>query len=225
MDITPISVIIVEEEPEFRRRYAQIIGSDPSIVLIGVASTAKEARQLVEREEFDVMLIDIGLADGAGVELIRFVHQRMPDSDILVNSLLADNQTVLAAIEAGAAGYIMKDAPAAELINNIKMLRAGSSPISPVVARTVLRALRERPAVAPQTASTPPRRSALSSREIQILQVLAKGMSFVEIGNVLRISPHTVTAHIKKIYRKLSVHSRGEAVYEAAQMGILQEQQ
>jgi len=96
-----------------------------------------------------------------------------------------------------------------------------------VVARSVLRAIRSRMGGATTSSNTVPPRSAnaennpLSARETEILQLLAKGMSFNEIGEILGISPHTVTAHIKKIYRKLAVHSRGEAVYEASQMGLL----
>jgi DNA-binding NarL/FixJ family response regulator len=90
------------------------------------------------------------------------------------------------------------------------------------VARSVLRAIRNRIGVSsPATRSAAPENNPLSARETEILQLLAKGMSFGEIGEILGISPHTVTAHIKKTYRKLAVHSRGEAVYEATQMGLL----
>jgi DNA-binding NarL/FixJ family response regulator len=107
------------------------------------------------------------------------------------------------------------------VISCIRLLRAGGSPVSPVVARSVLRAIRNRMAAEPAARAPQPESNPLSTRETEILQLLAKGMSFNEIGEILGISPHTVTAHIKKIYRKLAVHSRGEAVYEATQMGLL----
>ena len=228
MSADQISIIIVEDEPEFRRRFAQIIDSEPTMRLVGVAANKREAQALIDREDFDVMLIDLGLPDGTGIDLIRSVSQRKPDVDIMVVTVFGDEQHVVSSIEAGATGYILKDSTPADVISCIRLLRAGGSPVSPVVARSVLRAIRSRmggsttgsstttPARSPSAENNP-----LSARETEILQLLAKGMSFNEIGEILGISPHTVTAHIKKIYRKLAVHSRGEAVYEASQMGLL----
>jgi DNA-binding NarL/FixJ family response regulator len=227
MSADQISIIIVEDEPEFRRRFAQIIDSEPTMRLAGVAANKREAQALIDREEFDVMLIDLGLPDGTGIDLIRNVSQRKPDVDIMVVTVFGDEQHVVSSIEAGATGYILKDSTPADVISCIRLLRAGGSPVSPVVARSVLRAIRSRMGGVTANSNTVPPRSAnaennpLSARETEILQLLAKGMSFNEIGEILGISPHTVTAHIKKIYRKLAVHSRGEAVYEASQMGLL----
>lgn len=222
MSDQPISIIIVEDEPEFRRRFVQIVENEDSMNLVGVAANKREAQAIVDRENFDVMLIDLGLPDGSGIELIRQVSQKKPDVDIMVVTVFGDEQHVVSSIEAGATGYILKDSAPADVISCIRLLRAGGSPVSPVVARSVLRAIRNRmgtaaPAARVQGAEQNP----LSARETEILQLLAKGMSFNEIGEILGISPHTVTAHIKKIYRKLAVHSRGEAVYEATQMGLL----
>jgi DNA-binding NarL/FixJ family response regulator len=221
MSEQPISVIIVEDEPEFRRRFVQIVENEPSMTLVGVAANKREAQAIIDREAFDVMLIDLGLPDGSGIDLIRQVSQKKPDVDIMVVTVFGDEQHVVSSIEAGATGYILKDSAPADVISCIRLLRAGGSPVSPVVARSVLRAIRNRmgstaPARAPGSEQNP-----LSARETEILQLLAKGMSFNEIGEILGISPHTVTAHIKKIYRKLAVHSGGEAVYEATQMGLL----
>jgi len=227
MSADQISIIIVEDEPEFRRRFAQIIDSEPTMRLVGVAANKREAQALIDREEFDVMLIDLGLPDGTGIDLIRSVSQRKPDVDIMVVTVFGDEQHVVSSIEAGATGYILKDSTPADVISCIRLLRAGGSPVSPVVARSVLRAIRSRMGGSTAGSPTTPARSPsaennpLSARETEILQLLAKGMSFNEIGEILGISPHTVTAHIKKIYRKLAVHSRGEAVYEASQMGLL----
>ncbi|HXW63654.1 MAG TPA: response regulator transcription factor [Burkholderiaceae bacterium] len=228
MSADQISIIIVEDEPEFRRRFAQIIDSEPTMRLVGVAANKREAQALIDREDFDVMLIDLGLPDGTGIDLIRSVSQRKPDVDIMVVTVFGDEQHVVSSIEAGATGYILKDSTPADVISCIRLLRAGGSPVSPVVARSVLRAIRSRMggSTTGSSTTTPARSTSaennpLSARETEILQLLAKGMSFNEIGEILGISPHTVTAHIKKIYRKLAVHSRGEAVYEASQMGLL----
>lgn len=229
-----LSIIIIEDEPEFRRRFETIIQEEPSMRLVGSAGTKREGQALIERENFDVMLIDLGLPDGSGIDLIRQVSAQRPDVDIMVVTVFGDEQHVVSSIEAGATGYILKDSTAADVISCIRLLRAGGSPVSPVVARSVLRAIRNgmsdaapRPADAGAGVGNlfapagPTEPNPLSARETEILQLLAKGMSFNEIGDILGISPHTVTAHIKKIYRKLQVHSRGEAVYEAGQMGLL----
>jgi DNA-binding NarL/FixJ family response regulator len=219
MSEATVSVIVVEDEPEFRRRFAQIIQAEPSMRLAGVAANKREATNLIENTQFDVMMIDLGLPDGSGIDLIRRVSERQPDTYILVVSIFGDEHHVVSSIEAGATGYVLKDSTPADVIACIKLLRAGGSPVSPAVARSVLKAVRQRSQAA--QAAVTPEENPLSSRETEILQLLAKGMSFNEIGDVLAISPHTVTAHIKKIYRKLAVHSRGEAVYEATQMGLL----
>ncbi len=225
MSTDPISIIIIEDEPEFRRRFAQIIESEPTMRLAGVAANKRDAQALIDREYFDVMLIDLGLPDGTGIDLIRSVSQKKPDVDIMVVTVFGDEQHVVSSIEAGATGYILKDSTPADVISCIRLLRAGGSPVSPVVARSVLRAIRSRMGAAGSVSavsrSSNTESNPLSGRETEILQLLAKGMSFNEIGEILGISPHTVTAHIKKIYRKLAVHSRGEAVYEASQMGLL----
>jgi len=218
------TVLIVEDEPEFRMRFRQIVESEPTLELVGVAANKREAQELIDRTRFDVMLIDLGLPDGNGTDLIRQVSAKRPDVDIMVVTVFGDEQHVVSAIEAGATGYILKDSTPADVVSCIRLLRAGGSPVSPVVARSVLRAIRNRMGGTPGTTRTGgpmPENSPLSTRETEILQLLAKGMSFNEIGEILGISPHTVTAHIKKIYRKLAVHSRGEAVYEATQMGLL----
>jgi DNA-binding NarL/FixJ family response regulator len=222
MSEAPISIVIVEDEPEFRRRFAQIIENEPSMKLVGVAANRREAQAILDKEEFDVLLIDLGLPDGNGIELIKQVSQKKPEADIMVVTVFGDEQHVVSSIEAGATGYILKDSTPADVISCIRLLRAGGSPVSPVVARSVLRAIRNRMgSTSPAARSSQPENNPLSARETEILQLLAKGMSFNEIGEILGISPHTVTAHIKKIYRKLAVHSRGEAVYEATQMGLL----
>jgi DNA-binding NarL/FixJ family response regulator len=125
---------------------------------------------------------------------------------------------VLASIEAGATGYILKDSMPEEFVGFIRQLRAGGSPISPVIARQLLKRFKP-PALAPQSGQA--EEAALSARESEVLCFIAKGFSFGEIARLLGVSPHTVTTHVKKIYQKLAVHSRGEAVYEASRMGLV----
>ena len=129
------------------------------------------------------------------------------------------------AVQAGASGYLLKGGRE-DIVSCIRLLASGGSPVSPSVVRCVLRALRARQTgdwALAEKSLEPERKEhkALSQREHDILVLLAKGLSFAEIGNLLNISPHTVTAHVKKLYRKLQVHSRAEAVYEASCLGVL----
>jgi DNA-binding NarL/FixJ family response regulator len=166
-----------------------------------------------------VLLVDLGLPDGSGIELIREVSRRHPATDIMVVSVFGDEEHVLASIEAGATGYILKDSLPEEFVALIAQLRAGGSPISPLIARRLLKRFVPGPVAASSIAALP--EAALSARESEVLGLIAKGFNFAEIARLLSVSPHTVTAHVKKIYHKLAVHSRGEAVYEATRMGLL----
>jgi DNA-binding NarL/FixJ family response regulator len=215
--MTAISVLVVEDEPEFLRQYCEAIMREPDLRLAGAVGTLAAALALIEQSVPDVLVVDLGLPDGSGAELIRRAAQKRPDCDALVVTVFGDDQHVIDAIEAGATGYLLKDSPAGELTRCIRELRAGGAPISPSIARRLLARMRapaEKPA-GPQAASP------LTEREAEILQLIAKGLSFADVGDVTGISAHTVVAHVKKIYRKLSVHSRGEAVFEATQLGLL----
>ena len=213
------SILIVEDEPEFLRVYCEAIAGDPSFELVGAVSTLGAALALADKGVPDVLVVDLGLPDGSGTELIRRACQLRPDCDVLVVTVFGDDRHVLDAIAAGATGYILKDSTASELLRCIRELRAGGSPISPSIARRLLARMRgpEQPAGPEQPRQDNP----LTEREADILRLVAKGLSFADVGSVLGISAHTVVAHVKNIYRKLSVHSRGEAVFEAGQMGLL----
>lgn len=211
----PTSVLVVEDEPEFLLLYCNAITSDPGLRLVAAVTTLAAAASLIERSVPDVLVVDLGLPDGNGADVIRQATMRRPDCDALVVTVFGDDQHVVGAIAAGATGYLLKDSPPGELARCIHQLRGGGSPISPSIARRLLTRMRasdERPlsAVSP-----------LTEREADILRLVAKGLGFVEVGAALGISEHTVVTHVKKIYRKLSVHSRGEAVFEATQMGLL----
>ncbi|MFI4926514.1 MAG: response regulator [Burkholderiales bacterium] len=218
------SVLIVEDEPEFLRRFSQAVLTDPELSLSGTAGTAAAAIALLQAQRPDVVLLDLGLPDRDGVEVIRAAVQGPRPAEVLVVSMFDDDQHVLASIEAGAAGYLLKDALPASIVASIRELRSGGSPISPGIARRILTRFRlalapaHGPAPgAPSVAATSP----LTDRETELLRLTAKGLSFETISELMGISPHTVVAHVRKIYRKLAVHSRGEAVYEATQLGLL----
>jgi len=216
MSTAPTSVLVVEDEPEFLRLYCEAVTREPDLRLAGAVSTLAAALALLEQSVPDVLIVDLGLPDGNGADAIRAAAKKRPDCDALVVTVFGDDQHVIDAIEAGATGYLLKDSPPGELARCIHELRAGGSPISPSIARRLLSRMRP-----PQDSTPAGKPSPLSEREAEILQLIAKGLSFADVGGVLGISAHTVVAHVKKIYRKLSVHSRGEAVFEATQLGLL----
>jgi len=220
-----IRVLLVEDEPGFAERFSAIVRSDPEFELIGVAPNCAAARETLARVEPDILLADLGLPDGSGIDIIRETALRYPSCDIMVVTVFGDEDHVLASIEAGAAGYVLKDSIAGEFLGLLRQLRAGGSPITPVIARKLLTrfkadATQGAPAKPPAPGAAP---GLLSPRETEVLTYIAKGFSFNEIADLLGMSAHTVTTHVKRIYQKLAVHSRGEAVYEATQMGLLRQ--
>ena len=221
----PTRVLIVEDEPEFLRRFADAVIAEPDLHLVGAVASGTAGRALLDAEAVDVLLIDLGLPDMDGTDLIRHAVQRHPGCDCLVVTMFADDAHVMASLEAGATGYLLKDARNDRIVAAVHEVQAGGSPISPSIARRVLARFRGPAVTAPADAvpvvPAAAAASPLSQRETEILQYIAKGFSFETVGEVLGISPHTVVTHVKKIYRKLAVHSRGEAVYEASQMGLL----
>ncbi len=210
------SVFLVEDDQHTRERLARGIEGHPQLHLVGTAASCDEARQLLARTAPQVLITDLGLPDGSGIDLIREARTRHPDVLALVITVFGDESHVVEAIEAGAMGYLLKDGTADYIGASILDMIAGGSPISPPIARHLLRRFRAVDAP-PTDATTGP----LSEREHEVLTLIVKGFSYAEIANLLGVSAHTVTTHVRGIYRKLEVHSRGEAVYEALAMGLV----
>lgn len=229
----PTTVAIIEDNPEFRQRFIELVDAAPELTLIGSAVDGQAGRALIATTRADVYLIDLGLPDMDGAVLIREAIATHPDCDVLVITVFADEAHILASIEAGATGYLLKDSASADVIECIRTVVRGGSPVSPLIARKILQKvrseqMRERIVAQPSLPSAPAPAepvetiaSALTEREVQILGLLGKGLSYGEIGAALFISAHTVAQHIKNIYRKLAVHSRGEAVYTASKLGLV----
>lgn len=231
------TIAIIEDNPEFRQRFIALVEAAPELTLVGSAVDGREGRALIAGIRADVYLIDLGLPDMDGTVLIREAIAAHPDCDVLVITVFADDAHILASIEAGATGYLLKDSASADVIECIRTVVRGGSPVSPLIARKILQKVRsvqlrdsvvglptEMPAARSLPAALAPAASlasALTEREVQILGLLGKGLSYGEIGAALFISAHTVAQHIKNIYRKLAVHSRGEAVYTASKLGLV----
>jgi DNA-binding NarL/FixJ family response regulator len=215
-----ISVAIVEDDAVTRSLLSLAIESEPALALIAAFDRARPAIAWLAANRPDLLLTDLGLPDGSGVEVIRACARYSPGSSIMVISMSSDEDKILSCIEAGASGYVLKDAGRTDIVQALLDLHAGGSPISPIIARKVLARLRgavrpARPAVEHRNAS------ALTKREASILELIAQGDSYGDVAAALCLSVGTVQTHVKNIYGKLSVHSRGAAVYEAQRRGLL----
>ena len=185
---------------------------------VRAAANLAEARDSLAAGPPRVLLTDLQLPDGHGNALIRETRARFPETEIMVISNLGDEESVISAITVGATGYLLKDAFPTDIAATVHELVAGHSPISASIARFIVRRT--------QAASEPPpgpelNTAKLTPREIDILWGIAKGFSYAEIASHLGLSRQTVPGHIKSIYRKLEVHTRSEAVFEAVQQGLI----
>ena len=224
-------VLIVEDDAAFRERYSAILAQDLMFEVVASVGTGGEGMAMLELRKPDVLLVDLGLPDMSGISVIQHATKTLPSCESMVVTVFGDEEHVLASIEAGAAGYLLKDASEENFLDGIRELIAGGSPISPIIARRLLKRFHaDAPTTAPNISNdsgiVPETNDAeseiaLSSREREILLLASKGFNYPEMGKLMGISPHTVTSHVKKIYRKLAVHSRGEAVFEANRMGLI----
>lgn len=221
-------VLILEDDPQTLAFFAAAVSRSERLVLAAAVSTLAQATAWLDdpSHTVDVLLTDLGLPDGSGLEAIRHAMTRNPACEVLVISMFGDEENVLASIEAGALGYIHKDSTPHDIAQTILDMKAGGSPISPMIARRVLakyRGARDEPKPVAQPAAPIPTSSGrpLSPREQEVLELIARGFSYAEIARLKAVSVYTVQSHIKNLYGKLAVSSKSEAVYEATQMGLL----
>jgi DNA-binding NarL/FixJ family response regulator len=218
----PISVMIVEDDAVTRKMLSLAVESAPQFALVAQFDSVKPALAWLETGVVDILLTDLGLPDGSGIEIIHECVRRRPECDIMVITMASDDDNVLACIEAGASGYVLKDAGKLDVVRALLELRAGGSPISPIIARKVLTRMRDGKRSSTVSVSGASAAISLTKREASILELIARGDSYGDTAKALMVSVGTVQTHVKSIYDKLSVHSRGEAVYEAHRRGLLQ---
>jgi DNA-binding NarL/FixJ family response regulator len=215
--LTP--ALVVEDDPAMQQRLARLIadieGTDTQVT---VAGSLAEARGLLVRQDFAIALVDIGLPDGDGCDLIAWLHAHRPQTPALVISAWGHEDTVLAALRAGAIGYLLKEREDIELNLSLRSIQRGGAPIDPAIAKRILGVLAA-PAPAPQAEPIPA--ASLSEREIEILKLVARGYSNREIAELVSLSRLTIEGYTKAIYRKLAVGSRTAAVFEAQNQGLL----
>ena len=230
-DEPAVRILLVEDDEPVRERLARIIDGWPGGRLVAGCGTLAEAKRLIAEQTIDLLIADLNLPDGHGVQAIQLLRERQPAAEAMVISVLADDTTVIAAIEAGATGYLLKDSDPIDIVAAIGDLLAGHSPISSKIAGTLVRRLSGRQlssAAAPPSSSgaaavvrPPAGAQPLTLREMDILWGIAKGLTYAELAESLQISKQTVPVHIRNIYRKLEANNRSEAVYEASRRGLI----
>jgi DNA-binding NarL/FixJ family response regulator len=214
----PIRTAIVEDDPALRKMIVSLLQADADYAVVAELAEGKAAIAAIPHMALDIVLVDIGLPDISGIDVIRKLKSLCPQCNVLVVTTFGDEKTVTSALEAGADGYLLKGIGLEELKRDIHALQDGGSPLSPMIARKLLnrlqtKAVNETPDSGDETKLTP--------REHEILQMIAKGFSYAETSKICSVSAATVHSHLKRIYRKLEVHSKTEAVYEARRRSLI----
>ncbi len=246
-----IRVLVVEDQPKILKAQIKLLETYPDIEIVGSALSGETALEEVEKVRPDVILCDLGLPQMSGIEVTRHVKAKHPEIEILIFTIFDEEEKVIEAITAGAAGYLLKGAPVEKIVEAIKDVKAGGSVIQPNLARALLRmigvavpgagAAAQTPGVVRSVPPPPMRRSGrdgedgddtpaptgktsgsvLTDRELEILQIIAKGLSNNEAAKVLGLSKATIRTHLEHIYEKLDVTNRVEAVTEGIRQGII----
>lgn len=218
-----IQVALVEDDPVFEQAFSTAIQAAPDMQLAGVARSCRQARGLLEQTSAQVLLVDLGLPDGPGIDIIRMAQYRWPTCHVMVSTVFGDEAHVMRSLEAGATGYLLKDSAPERITDGIRIVHGGGSPISPMIARQLLtrfrHALTRENDVAPAPLQTA--QALLSPRERQVLEYIAKGFSYEEIGALMGVARNTVLSFVRRIYAKLEVRSQLEAIHEARSQGLL----
>jgi DNA-binding NarL/FixJ family response regulator len=213
-------ILLLEDDAPVRERLAAIVAQWAGGQLIAACGTLADATAMIRDRPVDLLITDLNLPDGHGVQAIRLLRKTQPDAEAMVISVLADDRNVIEAIEAGATGYLLKDSDPIDILDAITELLAGRSPISSTIARTIVRGFSNRQNKAdfiPDQTDA----ALLTPREMDILWGIAKGFTYGELADSLQMSKQTVPVHIKNIYRKLQTNNRSETVYEASRRGLI----
>ena len=220
-----IRVALVEDDVNFQNALMEAIQAAPDMTLLGVAGTKALGLQMLDQVQADVLLVDLGLPDGSGIDVIRAAHARWPGCNIMVSTTFGDEMHVMQSLEAGASGYLLKDSTPERMVFEIRSLYGGGSPISPLIARQILMRFRQDDKSVAALAGPVPgkQRTALSAREQEVLEFITKGFTSEEIATLMSVSRHTVLTFVRRIYAKLEVNSKTEAIYEARKQGLLVE--
>lgn len=215
----PVRVLLIDDDPHIRKVISQELLSDRRTDVVGQASSMREGRRLISQLEFDVMLVDLNLGDGAGFDLIDHMKTVRPMAEAVVISTLEDEDHAIRAFTLGATGYYVKNTWFGNFSEAVLQVANGGASITPHLARRLLTKLQKVQVSAHPSEGRSSKR--LSDREREVLKMVAAGYTSNEIGVRLSVSSQTVNSHIKNIYRKLQVRSRAQAVSYASHRGLL----
>jgi len=211
-------VLIIENQNLTRKTLVNAVEVSLTSKIIYQASTIKQAEDLYARQNIDLVIINLNLPDGSGIHLLKYIKQSLPATFCVVISTYDDEKRICAALRAGAEGYLLQDHTQKEIEKYLSRILNNEPPLSPLVARTILQHIKQRPVEHSHFESD----KVLSEREREVLMLTAKSYQRKEIANFLKISPHTVATHIKNIYSKLGITSKAEAVLEASKRGLVE---
>ena len=207
----PIRVILADDHPLVRQGIRLFLEEADDVVVVAEATDGSEAVRLVEEHLPDVAVLDIQMPGLSGIEATRQIKARFPQVRVLILTAYDEEPYVLALLQAGASGYLLKSADADELVRAVRAVHRGESALSPQAAARVVRQIQSKQAFAQV--------ETLTSRETEVLRLAAQGLTNIAIGHELGISARTVQGHLANIYGKLEVQSRTEAVTEALRRG------
>ena len=197
-----ISISIIEDHENYRNSLVQAIQENDLFTITGIYTSAEEALTLLPLSAPDIAIVDIQLEDLSGIELIQQVRNKLPNTQFLMCTSFQNSENIFNALKAGASGYIVKGSSAQEIQNAVKELHEGGAPMSPYIARKVISLYHK-----PETNDF-----GLSKRELEVLNLLSKGLLYKEISDQLNISSNTVKNHCKNIYKRLHVQNKIEAL-------------
>ena len=215
-------IFLLEDDPRLRARLVKLIaGAGGFHVAAEAGSVAAGLAQLANMVQTpDLCLIDLGMPDGSGLDVVRAIKARC-DAKVLIFTVFGDQNSVISALEAGADGFVLKDSKDRELIDAMNAALDGGAPISAAAAAHLLRRLRTPPITHEQLPQKPTDTFGLTKRELETLELLARGFPQREVARLFELSHHTIGSHVKSIYTKMAVNSRSEAVFEAVQSGLI----
>ncbi len=210
-----LQILIVDDHPLFRKGMRALLGSTDDVAVIGEAATGAEAIEMAGALRPDLILMDLQMPAGGGLAATREITSRNPDARVLVVTLFEDNESIFAALQAGARGYILKDADEDEILRAIRAVGQGEAIFSPAIASRLMDYFAAPPAPAPEKPFPE-----LTDRELEILTLIARGLSNATIAEELVISLKTVRNHVSNIYGKLQVADRAQAALRARDAGL-----
>lgn len=214
--------LVVDDLPAVRAGFVELLRENDPGVRIFEAGRMRDAMQILQHEPVDLLLVDLGLPDASGLELIRTLAEIRPHARSVVVTIFDDDDHLFPALQAGAFGYLLKDRPKIELRAQLRRIQDGEPPLSPSIARRMVQHFTHlRSAIPSQSAQAPEDHIALTERESEVLQLVGKGYTLPEIAVQLGLSRHTVADYVKQIYRKLNISSRAEAALEAVRRGLV----